>query len=61
MSQVSNVITACPTIQAKLNEEFAKACLSADEKMPFAEFLFSPANTTGIGGTISPGGGKIKT
>lgn len=62
MSQVSNVITACPTIQAKLNEEFAKATsLSADEKMPFAEFLFSPANTTGISGTISPGGGKVKT
>ncbi len=62
MSQVNNVLTACPTLQARLNEAFStRPALSADEKMPFAEFLLSPANTSGISGTISPGGGKIKT
>ena len=62
MSQVSNLITACPTLQEKLNRAFtAQPTLSADERMPFAEFLLSPANTSGVSGTISPGGGKIKT
>lgn len=62
MSQVSNIITACPTLQEKLNEAFkTQPTASADERMPMAEFLLSPTNTSGISTTISPGGGKIKT
>lgn len=62
MSQINNILTACPTLQQKLNEAWAVGRgLAADERMPFAEFLLSPENRRNVSFEVSPGAGKVRT
>lgn len=62
MSYVNNVLTACPTLQSRLNQAwlYSKG-ITTDEKMPFAQFLMDPINNNGIQMNIVPGGGKVRT
>lgn len=53
---------ACPNIQTALDEAWAVGrSPGADDRLPVAEFLVSPANRRGIVSEILPGRGKIKT
>lgn len=62
MSTVSDVLTACPTIQAKLTDAWqAGNCVGADDRMPHLQFLLSQENTRPIKMMIAPGGGKVRT
>ena len=53
---------ACPNLQGALDNLWATGrSPGADDRMPTAEFLVSPANRKGIVAEILPGRGKIKT
>jgi hypothetical protein len=59
MSYISAVQQACPHLQDQLESQWIGA--SAIDRMPFVEYLASPANKAGITISIAPGRGKIKT
>jgi len=62
MSIVADVLTACPTIQSKLNDQWqAGNCVGADERVPHLQFLLSEENARPVKMTITPGGGKVRT
>jgi hypothetical protein len=59
----SNALLACENIQGRLDEMWLdpQQWPSQDDKMPFAEYITSPANKTGVPERITPGRGKIRT
>lgn len=62
MSYVDNVLTACPTLQAKLDEVWQMGnCVGADDRIPHLQFLLSQENTRPIKMMMTPGGGKVRS
>lgn len=58
----SNFLLACENIQERLDRAWIDPALwqGTDDKMPFPEYITSPANTAGIVQLVSPGGGKLR-
>lgn len=63
MSYFGNVMATCPNLQASINEMWMTPGMfpGADERMPFSEFINSPANRRAISYAITPGRGKVRT
>lgn len=59
----SDVLAACPNIQTRIDDAFVTPGMfpGADERMPLAEFIVSPANRSGLQQSINPSKGKLRT
>lgn len=58
-SYFSAIQQACPAVQGFLDQQWIGA--SGIDRMPFIEYLASPANRRNIAQSITPGRGKIRT
>ena len=62
MSYFNAIEQACPNLQFALDTVWqTDTSLGSEDRIPFAEFLVSPANKRGIAMEILPGRGKIRT
>ncbi len=62
MSCLTTALQNCENIQDELNRYFPTcAAVNFKEPMPFAEWVTSPINRSGISQVIAPGEGKLRT
>lgn len=62
MSAAPDTLSACPDVQAELDNYYA-TCNASNlrEPMPFFDYLMSPDNRSGLQQLVVPSAGKIKT